>query len=416
MKDIQRNALDASPDALLMMAMKQSMLPRLNEQHIQAMSSIFEDIFPGIEDSDQAEQELPSILVAEMEEMDLSPSSYTVQKAVELSQCLRLGKGVLMCGKCNSGKTIARDVLFNVLKNKSFSSGEGVIKQHIINPKSLTVSELYGTFVENSSWSDGVFSSILRQQVTDDSGYVRWIVFDGQADNSWLECLNPVLDDSRHLTLTNGEQIEVKSTTSFIFESDSLIYMSPSSLGRCNVINFDDNHMNWSLYFDIWIASKEIEIAAILIKLAEKCFERLFLLKEIEVKCCAHISRISTIRNFCSIWDSCLNEESGVDKEDEDWPSMIEKWFMYCAIWSFFTPVDSTNAKRIEVVFRELHSQFPGRNQVFDVYVDTKKKQWSAWTEKISSSWRPKPGSPPFFSGCGCCWAAWACSVTSVIK
>jgi dynein heavy chain len=119
-------------------------------------------------------------------------------------------------------KLLPETFLFNVLKNKSFSSGEGVIQQHIINPTSLTVSELFGTFVENSSWSDGAFSSILRQQVTDYSGYVRWIVFDGQADNSWLECLNPVLNDSRHLTLTNGERIEVKSTTSFIFESDSL--------------------------------------------------------------------------------------------------------------------------------------------------------------------------------------------------
>jgi dynein heavy chain len=393
MKSIQKNALDTSSDALLMMAMRQSMLPRLSQQHVQVLSSIFEDIFPGIEDSEQAEQEISDTLVAEMEEMDLSPSNYTVQKAEELAQCLRLGKGVLLCGKCDSGKTIARDVLFNVIKNKSLSSGEGVIKQHIINPKSLSTSELYGAFSKNSSWSDGVFSSILRQQVADDSTYARWIIFDGQADNSWLECLNPVLDDSRHLTLTNGEQIEVKSTTSFIFETDSLIYMSPSSLGRCNVINFDDKHMNWSLYFEIWIASKDVEIAAILIKLAEKCFERLFSFKKIEVKCCTSISQISTIRNFCSIWDSCLNEESGVDKEDEDWPSMIEKWFMYCAIWSFFTPVDSTNSKRIEVVFRELHSQFPGRNQVFDVYVDTKKKQWSAWTEKISSSWRPKPGA-----------------------
>jgi dynein heavy chain, axonemal len=392
-KDLQRSVPDASADTLLMMAIKKSMLPRLTEQTLSTLSSVFEDIFPGIEESDQAELEISSILAAEMDEMNLSPSNYTVQKATELSDSLRLGKAVLLCGKCNSGKTIARDVLFNVLKNRSITTGEGVMKQHIINPKSLSVSELYGTFAENSSWSDGVCSSILRQQVSDDSTHVRWLVFDGQTDDSWLECLNPVLDDSRHLTMTNGEQIEVKSTTFFIFESDSLSHMSPSSLGRCNVVNFDDKYMTWSLYFDIWIATKEIEVAAILIKLAQKCFERLFIFREMEVKCCTDISRISTVRNFCSVWDSCLNEESGVDKEDEDWPSMVEKWFMYCAVWSFFTPADSANAKRIEVVFRELHSQFPARNQIFDVYVDTKKKQWSAWTEKISSSWRPKPGS-----------------------
>jgi len=393
MKDIQRSASDASPDSLLMMAIKQSMLPRLTEQNLLTMSSIFEDIFPGIDYADESGQDLSLTLVAEMEEMDLSPSDYTVKKALELSQCLRLGKGVLLSGKCNSGKTTARNLLFNVIKNKSITSGEGAIKQHLVNPKSLSTSELYGAYAENSSWSDGVCSSILRQQVDDDSSHVRWIVFDGQTDNSWLEFLNPVLDDSRHLTMTNGEQIEVKSTTSFIFESDTLIHMSPSSLSRCNVVNFDDKHMTWSLHFDIWIASKEVEVAAILIRLAEKCFERLFSCKEMDVKCCTDISRVSTIRNFCALWDSCFNEESGVDKEDEDWPSMVEKWFMYCALWSFFTPVDSTHAKRVELVCRELHSQFPARNQVFDVYVDTKKKQWTSWAEKLSSSWRPKPGS-----------------------
>ncbi len=81
--------------------------------------SLLDHALPGIEDSEQADQELPSILVAEMEE-DLSPSSYTVQKVVELSQCLRLGKGVLMCGKCNSGKTIARDVFVQCLKKQKF--------------------------------------------------------------------------------------------------------------------------------------------------------------------------------------------------------------------------------------------------------------------------------------------------------
>jgi dynein heavy chain, axonemal len=392
-KEIQRSVPDLPPDSLLMMAIKQSMLPRLTQQNLQTVYSIFEDIFPGIEDSDQSEQSLSSTLVAEMEEMELSPNEYTVQKALELSDCLSFGKGVLMCGKCNSGKTVARDVLFNVIKNKSVTNGEGVIKQHIINPKSLSTSELYGAFAENSSWTDGVCSSILRQQVADDTVCARWIVFDGQTDNSWLDFLNPVLDDSRCLTMTNGEQIEVKNTTSFVIETDSLIHMSPSSLSRCHMINFDDASMTWSLHFDVWIASKEVEVAAVLIKLAQKCFERLFSFREIEVKCCTNISRISTIRNFCSLWDACLNEESGVDKEDEDWPSMVEKWFMYCAIWSFFTPVDLLNTKRVETVFRELHSQFPARNQVFDVYVDTKKKQWSAWTEKISSSWRPKPGS-----------------------
>jgi hypothetical protein len=53
MKDIQRSASDASPDSLLMMAIKQSMLPRLTEQNLLTMSSIFEDVFPGIDYADE---------------------------------------------------------------------------------------------------------------------------------------------------------------------------------------------------------------------------------------------------------------------------------------------------------------------------------------------------------------------------
>lgn len=53
-----------------------------------------------------------------------------------------------------------------------------------------------------------VFLRII-DNVRGELGKRQWIIFDGDVDPEWVENLNSVLDDSKLLTLPNGERLSV---------------------------------------------------------------------------------------------------------------------------------------------------------------------------------------------------------------
>jgi dynein heavy chain len=90
-----------------------------------------------------------------------------------------------------------------------------------INPKSLTIDQLMGTFDENShDWNDGIMAHAMRISSQDNSERRNWIVFDGPIDPVWVENLNSVLDDNKKLTLSTGESIKVRQPSSYLTSVD----------------------------------------------------------------------------------------------------------------------------------------------------------------------------------------------------
>ena len=120
----------------------------------------------------------------------------------------------MMVGPSGAGKSAAWVVLLKALER--VEGIEGVA--HVIDPKSISKKALYGSLDPNTrEWSDGLFTHTLRKiidNVRGESSKRQWIIFDGDVDPEWVENLNSVLDDSKLLTLPNGERLAIPQNVS----------------------------------------------------------------------------------------------------------------------------------------------------------------------------------------------------------
>lgn len=127
-----------------------------------------------------------------------------------------------------------------------------------LNPKSITMGELYGeSDVSSNEWSDGVLSSIMRVQCADERPDEKWILFDGPVDTLWIESMNSLMDDNKVLTLINGERISMPEQVSLLFEVEDLSVASPATVSRCGMVYTEYRDLSWKPFVESWLARKD---------------------------------------------------------------------------------------------------------------------------------------------------------------
>jgi dynein heavy chain len=162
-----------------------------------------------------------------------------MEKITQLYEMITVRHGLMVVGQPFAGKTSAIRILAAGMAELAEKGVDGWFKtiMQTVNPKSVTLAQLYGTFDEISGdWTDGILPVAYRTLATMDPKDRRWLIFDGPVDAIWIESMNTVLDDNRKLCLTNGEQILMGQNMTMMFEPMDLLVASPATVSRCGMV------------------------------------------------------------------------------------------------------------------------------------------------------------------------------------
>ena len=129
-----------------------------------------------------------------------------------------------------------------------------IVKKIVLNPKAISMGEMYGEVDFNSQeWCDGLASKVMRNAAQETEEEKTWVVFDGPVDALWIENMNTVLDDNMTLCLANGQRIKLRSQMRMLFEVQDLSVASPATVSRCGMVYLTPEELGWRPYVQTWL-------------------------------------------------------------------------------------------------------------------------------------------------------------------
>jgi dynein heavy chain len=199
----------------------------------------------------------------ELDKAGLQQVDAWITKVRELFDIMQIRFGVCLVGPAGGGKTTNWKILqklMTALREEGIDGAPSadesyqVVHTNILNPKCITMGELYGEFNEmTQEWHDGLAPTLMRANVASVTEDKKWTVWDGPIDALWIENMNTVLDDNMTLCLANGERIKLKVEMKMLFEVMDLAVASPATVSRIGIVYVTPEDLGWLPYIKSWV-------------------------------------------------------------------------------------------------------------------------------------------------------------------
>ncbi|ORX45970.1 hypothetical protein BCR36DRAFT_332447 [Piromyces finnis] len=396
---LKRGSPDLDEDVVLMRALRDMNLPKFVFEDVPLFLGLISDLFPGLDCPRVRYPSFNDAVEEVLKEDNMIIVPEQVDKVVQLYETMLTRHTTMVVGPSGGGKS----VIINTIAKAQTKLGLPT-KLYIMNPKAITVIELYGILdITTRDWTDGLLSNIFREiNKPTDKKERKYMVFDGDVDAVWVENMNSVMDDNRLLTLPNGERIRLQKHVSLLFEVGDLQYASPATVSRCGMVYMDPKNLGYKPYFFKWAyGHKNKEESDNLIKLFEKyipscidyVFEGIFQGEITEpLQLVIPITSLCMISQLCCLLDTMIPE--GKTQVSEN---VLEGIFIFCIIFSIGAGIlEEDREKFSEMVKKisdlsQIHTngmigigQIPGNEKsLYDYLFDVSKEQWVSWSEYI---------------------------------
>ncbi|XP_068140477.1 dynein axonemal heavy chain 7 [Drosophila tropicalis] len=416
---------DENEDILVLRSIKDVNLPKFLNQDIPLFQGITSDLFPGVTlpEADYVVFNECTRWACERQNKQCTP--FVLEKVQQLYEMIVVRHGLMLVGYPFGGKSSTYRILAEALECMEKKDGsENRAIYTVINPKAITMGQLYGQFdAVSHEWSDGILAVNYRIFAVSDTPDRKWLIFDGPVDAIWIENMNTVLDDNKKLCLMSGEIIQLSNTTNLIFEPMDLEVASPATVSRCGMIYLEPSSLGWEPLVASWKntlppAFHSVSKQLISTMIGRFCPILIFVvrksLKEISPTSDANLM-VSLMNFFECFIDDFRDEKYVANISDLDFRAQIEGIFLFSAIWSLGGSLDAPSREKFNIIFRALMEKtfppslyetygipedlhvdlltkpfifpIPKNGSVFDYrYIKEGKGKWKPWQDDVNSA------------------------------
>lgn len=177
--NIKKAFPDENEDILLLRCLLDVNLPKFLSFDVPLFEGIISDLFPGVILPPPDYNLIDAAYKKVCADINYQPNESFLIKIIQTYEMMIVRHGFMMVGEPFAGKSATLQVLgkiLSILKTQEESPYYQDVQFGIMNPKSITMGQLYGAFDPISyEWSDGVAAKIFRKFATDTSPDRKWV-------------------------------------------------------------------------------------------------------------------------------------------------------------------------------------------------------------------------------------------------